>query len=88
MARIEIFSTTISTRTGLTYNRRAWAGGDTPPKGHKCPEFKALRAAFFRDYLSECGGLDLWECAGTSALDRARIFWGNSTLDAWRTLNP
>lgn len=48
-------------------------------------EFRELRKAFFREQLSECGGLDLWACAGTTALERARIFWNRAHLDAWAT---
>lgn len=70
---------------GVKYERHAWTGGDTPPVRFRHPVFKALRKAFFREHLSICGGLDLWECAGTSSLERARIFWNQATLDAWRT---
>jgi hypothetical protein len=42
---------------------------------------------FFREQVRECGGLDLWACAGTSALERARIFWNAASLDAWRTFS-
>jgi hypothetical protein len=38
----------------------------------------------------ECGGLDFWKCAGTSSMERARIFWNRALLDAWATFraNP
>lgn len=67
------------------YNRHAWTGGNTPPDGFSHPDYRALRKRFFREQIDECGGLNLWECAGTSALDRARIFWNRARLDAWRT---
>ncbi len=71
---------------GKTYQRHGWTGGDVPPKGFREPEFMGLVRAYFRDQVAECGGLDLWACAGTSALERARIFWNRARLDAWRTL--
>lgn len=70
------------------YTRHAWTGGDTPPPGERRhnPAFRRLVSLFFREQLRECGGLDLWACAGTSALERARIFWNRARLDGWRTL--
>lgn len=71
--------------------RRAWTGGDVPPlwiaSSNFYNEFKAFRKFYFREQLKECGGLDLWKCAGTSALERARLFWNAATLDAWRTIS-
>ena len=67
--------------------RRAWTGGSSPTKADKqSPAFRALRREFFREQVADCGGLDLWACAGTSALERARIFWGRATYDAHATL--
>jgi hypothetical protein len=71
---------------GRKFLRTAWTGGDTPPKGFNDPYFKGLRKQFFRELLKDCGGLDLWECAGTTRWERARIFWNQATLNAWRTL--
>lgn len=71
---------------GKVYKRTAWTGGCKPPARHRCPEFLALRRAFFREQVAEGGPLDLWACAGTSALERARIFWNSATLDAWATV--
>jgi len=48
--------------------------------------FAGVRSLLFREYVSECGGLDLWECAETSRWERARLFWNRANLDAWRTL--
>lgn len=81
---------TITTRQGNTYQRYAWTGGDTPRGQILTTEFKQLRSAFFREYVGECGGLDLWKFAdgtGTSCTERARIFWSWANLDAWRTLH-
>ena len=67
--------------------RRAWTGGSVPTKEQKAsPLFRALRREFFRGTVAICGGLDLWACAGTSALERARIFWNQANLDAWATV--
>lgn len=67
--------------------RIAWTGGDTPTRQQKQNrKFKNLRSDLFREQVRECGGLDLWVCAGTSALERARIFWNRATLDAHATL--
>lgn len=80
---------TITTPKGATYNRRAWTGGDSPSHAERRSnsEFKQLRTAFYREQVAECGGLGLWACAGTSVLERARIFWNRANGDAWRTLD-
>ena len=65
--------------------RHAWTGGDTPPRRFNHPKYRELRHAYFRDQIADCGGLDLWVCAGTSVLERARIFWVRARGDAWRT---
>lgn len=73
---------------GRSFERRAWTGGTTPTKDDKqSPAFKSVRSYFFREQVALCGGLGLWECAGTSPLERARIFWNRATLDAWRTIS-
>ena len=77
---------TITTAGGVVYGRRAWTGGSVPPKRLRCPEYRALVRAFFRESVADCGGLDLWECAGTSAIERARLFWDRARFDAWSTL--
>lgn len=72
----------------MGYHRRAWTGGDWPTKEQRSGRaFKDVRTALFREQVAECGGLDLWACAGTSALERARIFWNRATADAHRTVN-
>jgi hypothetical protein len=58
------------------------------PRGIGYYVFRKVRSEYFRGDLKACGGLDLWACAGTSPLARARIFWNAATLDAWRTLLP
>jgi hypothetical protein len=79
----------ITTSTGKTYQRTAWTGGDTPDKLFPVtPDEQALVMAFLNESISLCGGLNLWECAGTSAQDRFAIFQNRATLDAWRTLHP
>ena len=71
----------------LFEKRHAWTGGGAPTDGDKkSSRFKQLRRLFFREQLSMCGGLDLWVCAGTSSMERARIFWDQATLDAWSTI--
>ena len=67
--------------------RRAWTGGDTPPPGlrRRSAIFRGLVSYFFQEQLVECGGLDFWKCAGTSSMERARIFWNHALLDAWAT---
>lgn len=77
---------TTITANGRIFERVAWTGGDTPPKRYRNRDYRALRRAFFRESVAICGGLNLWECAGTTALDRARIFWNQARLDAWRTV--
>jgi hypothetical protein len=69
------------------FTRRAWTGGKSNYKECTHPDFQWLRRYFFREQLRECGGLDLWACAGTSSLERARIFWNRASLDALATLN-
>ena len=71
---------------GTLYTRCAWTGGDTPPARHGDADYRAIRREFFREAVRDCGGLDLWACAGTSALDRARIFWKRARLDSWATI--
>ena len=72
--------------SGRIYWRVAWTGGDGPtPEVRRNADYRYLRPMFFREQVRECGGLDLWACAGTSALERARIFWNAASLDAWRT---
>lgn len=71
---------------GKVFERHVWTGGDTPPANFRNPHFIALRRFFFREDLKLCGGLDLWKCAGTSSMERARIFWNAANLNAWRTL--
>ncbi len=67
--------------------RTAWTGGDSPTRSHKQnPRFRELRRAFYRQQVRECGGLSLWACAGTSSLDRARIFWNRANGDAHATI--
>ncbi len=66
------------------FHRVAWTGGSVPGSEVIArQDFRAMRSVLFREFLLECGGLDLWVCAGTGALERARIFWNQATLDAW-----
>lgn len=86
--------TTIKVPNGYTgikdkvYQRRAWTGGDTPPSGFVSEEFHRLVAAFYNEMLAECGGLEFWECAGTTITEREQMLINRARLDAWRTLNP
>lgn len=75
----------VTLQSGQIVQRNAWTGGDTPPKRFNNPIFKELQSIFFRESLAICGGLDLWKCAGTGSIERARIFWNAARLDAWRT---
>ncbi len=66
---------------------KTWTGGSTPTKEDKqSSAFRTLRKTLFRVQVANCGGLDLWKDAGTSALERARIFWNRATLDAWASI--
>ena len=71
---------------GRVLDRVAWTGGSTPAQGYADANYRHVRRIFFRESLRICGGLDLWACAGTTALERARIFWSQARLDAWRTI--
>lgn len=72
---------------GKSYTFDRVAGSGRPTKEAKTTvAFKALRRFFFREELGICGGLDLWKCAGTGAIERARIFWNRAEADAWATL--
>ena len=71
---------------GKTYPRRALTGGNGNYKQCTHADFEWIRHFFFREQVRDCGGLDLWACAGTSALERARIFWNRASLDAFATL--
>jgi hypothetical protein len=72
--------------------RCAWTGGDPPPPGLRRAnaKFRAVVSYYFQEQLAECGGLDRWQCAGTTSMERARIFWNRAMLDAWATVrvNP
>jgi len=70
------------------YGITRWTGGDTPPPGMMKADrtYRGLVSLLFQEQLAECGGLDLWKCAGTSSMERARIFWHRAKLDAWATL--
>lgn len=93
------YSNIIVTKSGATFRRVAWTGGDTPRDANNLclrdKTFREIRSALFREHLARCGGLDLWWfpkeadplLRGTSPLERARIFWNDATLDAWRTWN-
>jgi len=79
---------TITTKLGHTYQRRAWTGGDKPDIDFENdPIHKDLIEAFYDETVAECGGLDLWECAGTSIEERKKQFHSWAVFDAWRTLN-
>lgn len=69
----------------VVFWKHAWTGGDSPPKGFDGKVFRQVRSLLFRELLMTCGGLDLWECAGTTRWERARLFWNQASLDSWRT---
>lgn len=66
--------------------RCAWTGGSVPPEGYNTDLFRVIRRERFREQIADCGGLDLWKCAGTSSMERARIFWQRAKYDAWATI--
>jgi hypothetical protein len=68
------------------YQRRAWTGGKSDYKHCSHHDFGWLRRWLFREQVRDSGGLNFWACAGTSALERARIFWKRASLDAFATL--
>jgi len=76
----------ITLLNGRQYSIRAWTGGKSDYRACTHPDFGWLRRWFFREEVKRCGGLDFWQCAGTSALQRARIFWNRASLDALATL--
>jgi len=78
---------TVYSRDGHAYPRHAWTGGNTAPAGlnRQSAMYRTLLSSFFREAMQECGSLDLWKCAGTSSMERARILWNRAKLDAWRT---
>ena len=66
----------------------AWTGGSRPPAGltRTNKHYKGLVSFLFQGQLVECGGLDLWNCAGGTSMGRARLFWGRAKYDAWATI--
>lgn len=76
---------TILTSEG-NFQRIAWTGGSTPPENFIQTNLgRELYQFFLNEQLADCGGLDLWECAGTSKEERFQIFHNRATLDAWAT---
>lgn len=71
----------------LLLNRVAWTGGDIAPANERRTnsKYRAIVRALFRESLRECGGLDYWKAAGTTSMERARMFWNHAKLDGWRT---
>jgi len=70
------------------YGVKAWTGGSRPPVGltRTDKRYKGLVSFLFQGQLVECGGLDLWNCAGTTSIERARLFWTRAKYDAWATV--
>lgn len=71
------------------FRKRAWTGGKAPTQ----EDWRANRNLrwitrwLFREQHRESGvPMDYWACAGTSALQRARILWNRAKLDAFATL--
>lgn len=80
---------TITTPLGHTYARRAWTGGDKPDIDFgRTPLEKDLIDAYYNEMIAESGGLDLWECAGTTTDERKDMFRNCAIMDAWRTIHP
>ena len=63
-------------------NRRAWTGGDTPPPGfrNRCPDYRRLVTAFFREQLQQCGGLDLWKFHSPRREEGDRLVTSSATF--------
>jgi len=75
----------IYTSKGI-FHRTAWTGGDAPTKTFlKSSIGKELVAIFLNEQIADCGGLDLWNCAGISPEERLAIFQNRANLDAWAT---
>lgn len=72
------------------YTTRAWTGGKAPNKTdwQTNAKLRAITRYLFEKQHVESGvPLDFWACAGTSALQRARILWNRAKLDAFATLD-
>lgn len=69
------------------FERRAWTGGDGPPQDFEflTSTTHCLYRFFLEEFIAECGGLGLWECAGTSANERLEMFKRWARCDAWAT---
>lgn len=68
---------------------RAWTGGKSPSKAdwRSNAKLRAITLYLFEKQHVESGvPLDFWACAGTTALQRARILWNRAKLDAFATL--
>lgn len=70
----------------LLANRRAWTGGDTPPRvwgnANRRRDWHLVRVVWFREQIREWAGF--WR--EPVPLCVARIFWNRASLDAWRTM--
>jgi hypothetical protein len=71
---------------GITYQRRAWTGGDTPRPDALIPEarnaFGGIRCQLYREQWREYVGY-WYEAPGS---DVRQTFWRRATYDAWRTI--
>ena len=71
------------------YSVRAWTGGKAPARNdwRENAKLRAVTRYLFEKQHVESGvPLNFWACAGTSALERARILWNRAKLDAFATL--
>lgn len=76
---------TITTRTGITFDRYVWTGGDSQPKNIELLQcysmFRELRREYFRE--SMVVNRAYWGCV---SMETVRILWNRARLDAWRTI--
>lgn len=72
------------------YRVKAWTGGKSPTRAdwQNNSKLRAItRYLFAKQHVESGVPLDYWACAGTTALERARILWNRAKLDAFSTLN-
>lgn len=73
----------IKTKSGRTYQRIAWMGGDSAPKELRkiSRDYRNIITFFFREQLRDFS--DFWK--ELPDMDTTRIFWKRAKADAWST---
>lgn len=72
------------------FKPKAWTGGKAPTAAdwQTNRNLRWITRWLFRKQHRESGvPMNFWACAGTSALERARILWNRAKLDAFATLD-